>query len=174
MQYRNPKAFIGNNEKAILHIAKADCNLSDEEYEAVLLGAAGVSSSKDITYAKYDAVLGRFKELGFKVGKGKGKGKAQGKRKMDSYREPVKGKKRVRGVDYGFESMATPEQQATIIALWEDVARIKTHAALGHWLEKSFKVSAVRFLTRYKAQAVIEALKAMKKRQDPDWNGIIT
>ncbi len=171
MKFHNPKALIGNAEKAIIHIAKSDLHLSQDEYEAVLLGAAGVSSSKELTYAKYGAVLERLKELGFKVGKGKGAGKGKGKRKMDSYREPVGGKRRLKECAWG--AMATPEQQATIIALWEDVARVKTHAALGHFLEGRFKVSSVRFLTRSMAIKATEALKAMKKRQDKEWDGII-
>lgn len=170
MKFHNPKALIGNAEKAIIHIAKSDLHLSQDEYEAVLLGAAGVSSSKELTYAKYGAVLDRLKELGFKVGKGKGAGKGKGKRTMDSYREPVGGKRRQKKCVWG--AMATKDQQATIVALWEDVARIKTHAALRHFLEKRFKISDINFLTRKMAIDVTEALKAMKKRQDKDWEGV--
>lgn len=150
MRYQDPDKLIGNTEKAVLHIAKAELKLSREDYEAVLWGAAKVNSSKELTYTGYRAVMDRLRELGF----------TPKKTRMCPYTEPVPGRRVARGVE-----MATPEQQAKIYALWESFARIKTPEALQSFLKKSFGVASMNWLTSAKAVKVIEALKSMAGRQ---------
>jgi hypothetical protein len=150
MRYQNPDKPIGNAEKAVLHIAKAELKLSREDYEAVLWGAAKVRSSKDLTYGGYGSVMDRFKELGFSTKK----------TKMRPFTEPVPGRRVARGVE-----MATPEQQAKIYALWESFARVKTPDALKSFLKKRFGVASMSWLTKAKAVEIIEALKSMAGRQ---------
>lgn len=164
MQYHNPKNLIDNNRKAILHIAQQELKLDRDTYETILYVNAGVKSSKQLTNAGYDAVMKVLESHGFKPRPGKAK------RRMSSYRKPNKTKKARWSKD---GEMASPEQQKTIVALWEDWADVKTHAALRHWLEKRFGVSDIYFLTLEMAIKVTEALKAMIKRKNPDWDGII-
>jgi hypothetical protein len=57
----------------ILHIAKRECGLDDEAYRAVLAGAAGVGSARDIrTWEQYNDCLAAFHKLGFKIKSGMG------------------------------------------------------------------------------------------------------
>lgn len=55
----------------LLHIAKSKLELTDDEYIAVLDGATGKTSSKNMNLAELDVCLKRFKELGFKLEKQK-------------------------------------------------------------------------------------------------------
>ena len=57
--------MISNKQKALIHVAKAQVGMSEEEYRAMLLGF-GVSSSKDLQYRQFDGVMKRFEGLGFK------------------------------------------------------------------------------------------------------------
>lgn len=55
------------NWTKIIHVAKRQTGLSDEQYRALLSGAAGVESAKDIkSWAQYRAVMAAFRKLGFK------------------------------------------------------------------------------------------------------------
>ena len=50
----------------MIHVAKTKLNLDDERYRALLTGACGVESSKEIkTWKQYDAVMASFAKLGF-------------------------------------------------------------------------------------------------------------
>lgn len=62
--------MINNKQKALIHIAKQQTGMSDEEYKD-LLGGFGVASSKDLTHGKFDAVMRHFKGMGFKQKPGK-------------------------------------------------------------------------------------------------------
>ena len=51
----------------IIHVAKNQTGLSDEQYRALLSGSCGVDSAKDIkSWAQYRAVMAAFKKLGSK------------------------------------------------------------------------------------------------------------
>ena len=56
---------INNKKKAVIHIAKVQTGRSEEEYRDIL-SRAGVTSSKDLTDAKFEIVMAEFKKLGFK------------------------------------------------------------------------------------------------------------
>lgn len=50
----------------MIHVAKTKLNLDDERYRALLTGACGVESSKEIkTWKQYDDVMASFAKLGF-------------------------------------------------------------------------------------------------------------
>jgi phage gp16-like protein len=59
---------INNNKKSLIHVAKARCGMSEDEYNAMLSGF-GVSSSKDLTDNDFDGVMQHFAKLGFKSNK---------------------------------------------------------------------------------------------------------
>jgi len=68
--------------------------------------------------------------------------------------------------------MISVGQYDKITRLWGDVARNPSPHALRSFVEKRFGVSDPKFLTLHKAQAVIEALKRMKGRdQGPGTRG---
>ena len=51
---------------AIIHIAKNELKLTDEEYISILMGAANIQSSKEIeTELQYSSIMTAFKKLGF-------------------------------------------------------------------------------------------------------------
>lgn len=58
--------MIDNRKKAVIHIAKAQVGMSDEEYRD-LLGSVGVESSKDLTGKTFAQVMSRFEKLGFQT-----------------------------------------------------------------------------------------------------------
>jgi len=57
--------MISNKKKAVIHIAKTQTGMTDDEYRG-LLGRFGVASSKDLDSAKFELVMKHFEKLGFK------------------------------------------------------------------------------------------------------------
>jgi phage gp16-like protein len=58
--------MISNAKKAVIHIAKAQVGMTDQEYRA-LLGSVDVESSVDLTNKSFNQVMRQFKKLGFKT-----------------------------------------------------------------------------------------------------------
>lgn len=56
--------MIDNNKKAVIHIAKTQTGMTEDEYRD-LLSSVGVESSKDLTPAKFKKLMKRFENLGF-------------------------------------------------------------------------------------------------------------
>ena len=56
--------LIGNREKAIIHIAKHQLGMAEDEYRAALL-KVGVASSKSLTFPQYEELLQKLKSDGF-------------------------------------------------------------------------------------------------------------
>lgn len=57
--------MINNRKKALIHVAKKQLGLSEDEYRAVL-EQVGVGSSKDLTDKTFGVVMAHFERLGFK------------------------------------------------------------------------------------------------------------
>jgi hypothetical protein len=129
-------------QKAILHVAKAKLGWDDNTYRMVLVRIAGVTTSKDLDQAGFEAMMGFADYCGF--------------------RPLAKGAPR-----YGNRpGMATFAQIELIRELWRelhDQAACDDEALTG-WLLKYHKVSSMRFLTLEAARKVIVALKAWKTR----------
>lgn len=70
--------MISNAKKAVIHVAKAQVGMSDEEYRD-LLGSVGVESSTKLNNKTFSVVMGHFEQLGFKT-----KSKTRSKRKIDN------------------------------------------------------------------------------------------
>ena len=64
--------MISNSKKAVIHIAKMQTGMAEEEYRD-LLSRVGVETSKDLTPPKFKIVMKHFEKLGFKRKKKKGK-----------------------------------------------------------------------------------------------------
>jgi len=62
--------MINNKQKALIHVAKSKVGMTDPEYRDLLAGF-NVASSKDLTHAKFNALMKHFKSLGFKKKPGK-------------------------------------------------------------------------------------------------------
>ncbi|MBU3952967.1 MAG: regulatory protein GemA [Proteobacteria bacterium] len=57
--------MISNAKKAMIHVAKKQIGMTEDEYRALLSGV-GVNSSKDLNNKTFGDVMDRFKALGFK------------------------------------------------------------------------------------------------------------
>lgn len=128
---------ISDNKRRIIHVARRQLGLSDEDYRSVLFNVSGVSSANDLDDYGFDAVMDRLNALGFK---------------SMSPRKPFGNR----------AGMATDRQTAMIRALWGEFTDGKgDDKSLGKWLDAKFKVSSLRFLSAELAPKVVAALKAM-------------
>lgn len=59
-------ATIGNKEKALIHVAKKQLGMTEEDYRG-LLASVGAASSRDLTPGQFDALLQRLEAAGFEV-----------------------------------------------------------------------------------------------------------
>lgn len=132
---------ISKRQIALLHVAKSRVGLSDKHYRCALVEVAGVTSSTELDAHGFDAMMGLFEWMGFK---------------------PLA----PRGEDYGARTgMASFAQIQLIRTIWAEYSSGAQEDALNKWLERSFKVSSLRFLSAAVAPKVITALKAMKARR---------
>ncbi len=65
---------IGQKEKALIHVAKAQLHIDDEDYRLILAQEAGVESSCLLAYAQFDKVMKRMRQLGFRRRRKPGRG----------------------------------------------------------------------------------------------------
>lgn len=133
---------LSRPQTSILHVAAAKLKWDDETYRMVLVRIAGVTTSKDLDQAGFEAVMGFMQFSGF---------------------QPLtKGAPR-----YGNRpGMATFAQLELIRELWRELHDQETcdDEALTGWLSKYHKVSSMRFLTLDAARKTIVALKSWKSR----------
>jgi hypothetical protein len=133
---------LTNPQTRILHVAASKLGWDDDTYRMVLVRIAGVTTSKDLDRAGFEAVMGFMEYSGFRpLGKGAPR--------------------------YGDRpGMATFAQLELIRELWRELHGQATcdDEHLTAWLLKYHKVSSIRFLTLEAARKVIVALKAWKAR----------
>ncbi len=133
----------------LIQTARNQLNMVDADYRALLLRTAGVSSSKAVTLAHFDAVMAEFKRLGF-------------------IQQPPKRKPKVAAGSA--ENRPTARQWN----LLEDRARKVGYGGLEDqrfiaWMKPRGRVDHPRFLTKTTIQPVLAALgkwiagQAMKK-----------
>ncbi len=148
--------MIINKDKkvALIHIAKKERGLDEEAYRALLHGAAGIISTKDLCYEdQFNSIMKAFKNLGFK-----------------SYRDQGKTSSRpIRTDEWG----CGDDLRAKIEAMWKTCARTKTEKALRSFIKRIAGVDHPRFLLPHLAQKVILALEVMMKKAgyDPKTGG---
>jgi len=132
---------IGTAKLSLIHVAKKQLALSEEDYRQILDQAAGVASARELSPGGFEAVMDRFEQLGFE---------------STSTR---------RG--YGHRRcMATPAQLALVRKGWAAyTAGEGTEVQLNAWLHAKFGVSALRFLDRWAVSKVIHALRCMNERR---------
>lgn len=120
----------------LIHIAKAQVGLSDEDYRAVLESTAKKSSCSEMTLSELDDTLKAMKKLGFRV------------KKLET-----------KEIEIGWDT--SREQLDYIKGMWELVAREKTDRALYSFIKRITRVSHPRFMDATDAQKVILALRKM-------------
>ena len=132
---------LSPKQTALLHVAKKHLGMEDDDYRAMLQDVAGVTSSRDLDGYDFAAVLQRLRALGFRH---EGGARDLGERK----------------------GMASGAQIAFIRSLWNEYTEGEgDDRSLGKWLERTFKLSDIRFIRYGEAGRVITALKAMAERK---------
>lgn len=126
---------------ALIHIAKSQLALAEDDYRDILRHVAGVASSKELDDIGFDLVMAHFARLGF----------------VSEHRER----------SFGYRpGMASDRQVEFMRGLWREFTDGEgTDATLGKWLDRTFGVSALRFVTAEQAPRAITALKKMKDRK---------
>lgn len=120
----------------LIHIAKSQIGLSDENYRAVLESTAKKTSCSEMTLFELNEVLKAMKKLGFKV------------KKLETREEEI-----------GWD--ASKAQMDYIKGMWERVARDKSDRALYKFIKRITGADHPRFMTAKDSQKVIIALRKM-------------
>ena len=120
----------------LIHIAKSQIGLSDEDYRAVLESTAKKISCSEMTLFELNEVLKAMKKLGFKV------------KKLETREEEI-----------GWD--ASKAQMDYIKGMWELVARDKSDRALYKFIKRITGADHPRFMTAKDSQKVIIALRKM-------------
>jgi len=135
-----PVRRIGRKQLAVIHMAAEELKLDDTTYRDVLDRFAGVTTAKDLDQRGFNAVMAYFTALGFR----------------STWTQRTFGRR---------PGMASPKQIDLIRKLWRDWSGADDEAALGHWLDHSFHVSALRFLDKAGADRAVNGLRAMLRRK---------
>lgn len=132
---------------SLIHVAKRQLDMEEADYRLLLLRAAGVESARDLTEAGFRQVMDAFAHLGFQSDSAA----------RNFGRRP---------------GMAGAGQVAAIRRLWlEYTAGTGTDATLGKWLERTWGVSALRFVTTEQAAKMLAVLKGMVARREEASHG---
>ena len=133
---------LSRKQLSVVHIAKKQLNLAENDYRSLLNRIGQVDSSKDLDQIGFEAVMQYLCALGFESEFAKN--------------------------FYGHRpGMASPKQVGLIRQLWHEYTGHEgDDATLNRWLDRSFGVSALRFVTAGQAPKAITALKAMKVRRN--------
>jgi phage gp16-like protein len=132
---------IDRKQLSLIHVAKARLGLDDDDYRTILRRFGGVDSSKSLDQSGFLRVMDAFTRLGFR----------------SDFNTKNFGER---------AAMASPNQVALIRSLWVEYTTGEgTEKTLGKWLERTFKISSIRFVSAEIAPKAITALKAMKEKK---------
>ena len=132
---------LTRKQTALIKVAVKQLGLGDHDYRAILLHEAGVDTSKGLDNDGFDAVMARLRALGFRP----------------TATPPAYGRR---------AGMATPAQVAYIRSLWQEYTDgVGDDRSLGKWLQRTVKVSDLRFVSFAVARKAITGLRAMVKKK---------
>ncbi|MCB1407506.1 MAG: regulatory protein GemA [Rhodobacteraceae bacterium] len=132
---------LTRKQYALFAIARKKLGLTDDEYRSALALLVGVTSTTELDAEGFEVMMGYFEWRGFVP-------------------------ETAKGPNYGNRpGMASFAQCELIRPLWDEYTRhTGTKASLSKWLERSFKVTSLRFMSVKDGQKAITALKSMKSR----------
>ncbi|UPY36206.1 regulatory protein GemA [Sediminicoccus sp. KRV36] len=134
------RAGLATAKLAMIHVARRKIGMEEADYRLFLLRMAGVESARDLTEAGFRQVMDGFAHLGFQSDSAA----------RNFGRRP---------------GMAGAGHVAAMRRLWlEYTGGTGTDATLGKWLERTWGVSALRFVTAAHAPKVVAVLKQMVAR----------
>jgi hypothetical protein len=126
---------------ALIHVARAQTGLTEDEYHALLYGVAGINSAAELEREdQFQAIMAAFKKFGFVILK-------PPSRWEDSWG-------------------GTARQRAKIEGLWRLVACDKSEKALRRFIRRIAHVDSPYWLNVQLAQKVVLALEAMKEKAE--------
>lgn len=125
---------------ALVHVAKRQLALSEEIYRSVLINKGGVESAADLDNRGFNEVMAYFTACGFR----------------STWTARTFGRR---------PRMTTPRQVDLIRDLWRDWSEEAGDVELNKWIERSYHVSALRFLDAATGAKAIAGLKAMVRRK---------
>jgi len=140
---------INNLQKSLIHIGIADLGIDDETYR-LMLKEYGVDTCKDLQYAQASALIDELKKKGFRI---------RSRRIRKPGRQEIKKSSNV-------VFLPTRQQLGIIEHLRHDV-QWRVHDGYHRWIKKFLGRTYIK--TEREGQKVIEALKAMKKRQQDEF-----
>jgi len=132
--------LIGKKEKALIHVAKAELALAEDEYRG-LLSSVGVSSSTELDYRKFDELMDKLRACGFK---------------------PLGGSKRASGMHSDLPKEKQP-MLSKIEAILADLNMPWVYA--DRMVKKMFGVERLRWCTTDQTWKVLQALIIFQNRK---------
>jgi hypothetical protein len=136
-------------QKKLIHMAKAELKIGDEEYRALLSERYWVNTCKDLSYKDASDLIDYFKTKGFKI---------------RSHRSAVSHQQKRKPTAPNVTQLMSREQLLKIEHLKKDILWHAGPMGYHKWLMKYLKKDHIT--TSKEAQNVIEALKNMKARQN--------
>ncbi|MBI5075612.1 MAG: DUF1018 domain-containing protein [Nitrospirae bacterium] len=141
----------------LLHIAKAKLKITDADYRALLIKFSPTSwdmdpahpSCKAMTYAEASVLIDHLKAKGFRI--------------ISRQQSAVSSQQKKKPLPPSITQMVTTEQLKMILHLKADIRWRIMPDGYERWLKKYMQIE--RVATMKQGQKVIEALKAMKIRQ---------
>ena len=146
------RAAPTTNHIAAIHVLKSKLQLSDDDYQALLIHLTGKASSKDMTAAQRSTVRDHMQKLAERMG----------------VVQPTKQRPHTAAKFDQLKRAASPKERK-VWALWHQLGRDgvvhnTSAAALNAWVERTVHVSALRFANDAQLDALIEGLKAWQLR----------
>ncbi len=141
------RAAPTTNHTAAIHVLKSKLQLSDDDYQALLIHLTGKASSKDMTAVQRSTVRNHMQRLAERVGA-----------VQPTAQRP-----------YAATAATASPKERKVWALWHQLGRdgvvhSTSAAALNAWVERTVHVSALRFANDAQLDALIEGLKAWQLR----------
>ncbi len=146
------RAAPTTNHIAAIHVLKSKLQLSDDDYQALLIHLTGKASSKDMTAVQRSTVRNHMQRLAERVGAV----------------QPTAQRPYAPAKFDQLKANASPKERK-VWALWHQLGRDgvvhnTSAAALNAWVERTVHVSALRFANDAQLDALIEGLKAWQLR----------
>ncbi len=139
----------------LIHIAKAQIGMDEDDYRLMLSGRYGKKSSKDLAYGQAHDLIEFFKTLGFKL---------EPKKRERTAKRPAPGRLP------GNVVVLASRRQINLIEILKERVAWRYSDGYERWLSKFLKASPVR--TASEARKVIEGLKGLIENQYTNKGGI--
>ena len=150
--------MLDRSKLAVVHIAKKELGLDEDNYREALMAWGGAYSAKDLSDEGFKGVMRHFEEAGFRGRVSGARGQRPAARTAGS---PLRSDRR---------NMASDGQIKKIYKTWWMLSGTYYKAgmerkALREFLKKRFRCDHENFLSFEKARQVIEAIKNIGRRE---------